>query len=155
RQSLDDLRGAIRTLQHGESKSFTDRLGQLLDVIRRTTDLDVNFVFDLVTDPLPIQQTVMLNAVKEFSTNSLKHGRSRTIDILLQEFDNAYHLTISDDGIGTDTIVFGFGLTTIRNRAESLGGTMRAESKRDDGFSLYIVLPAGIQTDDDTGRNVL
>lgn len=143
RLSLDDLRGSIRTMQQGDSGTFTDRLNALIDEIRRTTELDINLVSDLKTSPLPIQQNVLLSSVKEFTTNSLKHGKSRVIDLLLQEFDAAYHLTIRDDGIGSDNIVFGFGLTTIRNRAESLGGTMRTESSHDEGFSLYIVLPTG------------
>jgi len=148
RQSLADLRGAIRTMQQGDNGTYNDRLNALIDEIRRTTDLDITLVSDLKTNPLPIQQNVLLSAVKEFATNSLKHGKSRAIDLLLQEFDGAYHLTISDDGVGSDNVVFGFGLTTIRNRAESLGGTMRVESGRDDGFSLHIALPAGKMTEE-------
>ncbi len=143
KQGLDDLRNAVRTMQKDNRMTFKERMQRLIADMRETTDLAFNVITELHSEPLPIQQSIMLNAVKEFVTNSLKHGDSQSVDLLLQEFGEQYHLIISDDGKGTPNIIFGFGLQTIRNRAESLGGSMTAESQPDEGFSIHLTLPSG------------
>ena len=143
RQGLADLRHAIKTMQAQDESNFNSRLNQLADRIMSTTDLTISIANELQTNPLSIQQNMLLKAVEEFATNSLKHGGSRQIDLLMQEYDNQYHLLLNDDGSGTENIQFGFGLQNIQNRAESLGGTMQAESSLGEGFALHIILPAG------------
>lgn len=143
RQGLADLRHAIKTMQAQDESDFNVRLIQLVDRIMNTTDLTINIANELKSNPISIQQNMLLKAVEEFATNSLKHGNSQQIDLLLQEYDNQYHLLLNDDGSGTENIQFGFGLQNIQNRAESLGGTMQAESSLGEGFALHIVLPVG------------
>ena len=101
-------------------------------------------VFESEPDLLDIQQHVLLQAVRELATNSLKHGRSHSFDVLVQEHAGAIRLTVSDDGQGTDTIQPGFGLTHLREQIESLGGSLTLNSAPGDGFGTQLVLPTGL-----------
>jgi len=51
--------------------------------------------------------------------------------------------TVEDDGVGYDaaTTPPGAGLTNMRDRVESLGGTLSAESTRGRGTRVRAVLP--------------
>jgi len=144
RRGLHDLRGAIRTIQSGQAMPFRLALEALLEQIRRTTGLKVTAVFESEPDLLAIQQRVLLQAVRELATNSLKHGRSRSFDVLVQEHAGTIRLTVSDDGQGTDEIQPGFGLTHLRELVESLGGSLTWDSVPGEGFGVQMVLPTGL-----------
>lgn len=49
-------------------------------------------------------------------------------------------LVVADDGTGSGTP--GFGLTSLTERAEALGGTLRAGPRAGGGFELRVDLPA-------------
>lgn len=145
RQGLHDLRSSVRTIQNGASHDFEYNLHQLLNNIRQNSDLQIFQIIDIQSDLLSIQQNVLLNAIKEFTTNSLKHGHSSTIDLLLQEHRGMIQLTLSDDGTGTEHIRFGFGLQSLSDRIKSIGGTMKVESELHEGFTLTLSMPTGLQ----------
>ncbi|HEX3072568.1 MAG TPA: ATP-binding protein [Ignavibacteriales bacterium] len=92
---------------------------------------------------MPIQQSVLKQAIVECATNSIKHGKSTEADILIQQSKNMVSMTFSDNGAGSADIIFGFGLSTMRERVQSIGGTLRTESERGEGYTVTISIPAG------------
>lgn len=147
-KGLQDLRSSIRTIQTG-NQPFHPALDQLLAELERTTDLAITAVVDIKSELLPIQQYVLLQAIRELATNSLKHGHSRSFDLLLQEYRGAVHLTVSDDGNGSDNPAMGFGLTHMQDQVVSIGGTMQIDSSAGEGFTVHIAIPAGRSTEAD------
>jgi signal transduction histidine kinase len=147
KKGLGDLRSSIRTIQSGGSQPFLPALDQLLAELKQTTDLAISSVVDIKTDLLPIQQHVLLQAIRELATNSLKHGHSRSFDLLLQEYKGAVQLTVSDDGDGSDNPEMGFGLNHMQDQVVSIGGTMQIDSKAGEGFTVHIAIPAGRSTE--------
>lgn len=148
RTGLQDLRDSVRTIKDGLEMPFRGRLDQLLQSIRSSTDLTINEIISIKTKLLPIQQNVLLNAIREFATNSLKHGHSTEIDILLQEHRQKIQLTMSDNGRGTDNFIPGFGLQNIDSQVSGLGGSFQATSDPGEGFTVSILIPAGNDTGD-------
>ncbi|MDW7656951.1 MAG: sensor histidine kinase [Bacillota bacterium] len=154
KKGLQDLRSSIRTIQTGGNQPFRPALDQLLAELDRTTDLNLSAIIEIKTELLPIQQYVLLQAIRELATNSLKHGRSRSLDLLLQEYKGAVHLTVSDDGDGSDNPEMGFGLNHMQDQVFSIGGTMQIDSKAGEGFTVHIAIPAGQKTEaDQTGAD--
>ena len=147
KRGLDDIRSSIKAIQKGEEKAFTAALYELLDDIHQNTGLDISHIAELKSDLLPIQKHVLLVAVKECATNSLKHGKSTKADLLLQEYKGSIHMTFSDDGKGTDDLSFGFGLQNMAARIQSLGGTMTTQSTKGEGFTVSISMPTGTRAE--------
>ena len=145
KRALSDLRSSVRSIQIGSNNAFFPELMELLSTIRHNTGLTITCITELKTDLLPIQQYVLLRAVKECATNSIKHGQSTEADLLVQEYKDSVSLTYTDNGIGTETITFGFGLKTMTERVQSIGGTVTVESARGEGFTVGMSIPTGVK----------
>jgi signal transduction histidine kinase len=135
----------VKTISAGRAAPFLPALSRLLQEIHRTTGLRITDIVELRSTLLPIQQNVLLRAVTECATNSLKHGHATEADLLIQEYRDAVQMTFSDNGAGTDEIVFGFGLTTMSSRVESLGGSLQVTSIPGEGCTVSITVPTGVQ----------
>lgn len=102
-------------------------------------------------EPLPPGATgsvLLFRITGELLTNSLKHSGCTKIDIMLSCTEKEIRLTVADDGRGFvqpdeneegPRKGGGFGLFSIRQRLELLGGTMRIDD--DAGARFTINLP--------------
>lgn len=97
----------------------------------------------------PQIQRVLYRAMQEGLTNAVRHSGASVIHAVLAVADDRVELQISDDGKGGE-VREGFGLSSLRERAESLGGSLRIDGA--DGFSLRVELPlAGAQVHEVVG----
>jgi two-component system sensor histidine kinase UhpB len=88
--------------------------------------------------------------VQEGLTNSFKHAQARRIDVSLRAEREAAAqpesivVRVSDDGRGQDSASAsaGFGLGSMRERVELLGGTLLVESSAAGGFSFEARIPS-------------
>jgi two-component system, NarL family, sensor histidine kinase UhpB len=88
--------------------------------------------------------------IQEGLTNSSRHAQARRIDVTVErcESPDGGHgeivLTLSDDGCGMDTRArrSGFGLGSMRERVEMMGGRFAIHSSPGHGFSLEARIPA-------------
>ena len=76
--------------------------------------------------------------------NAAKHSRAATISVELRGLQDRLELTVEDDGIGFDPAVTaeGAGLANIRDRVESVGGTVTTDSVPGRGCRIRLRLPA-------------
>jgi signal transduction histidine kinase len=76
--------------------------------------------------------------------NAVHHGRARTVTVFLRDADGIW-LRVTDDGDGFDTArapsESSFGLISMREQTESLGGEFKLTSEPGRGTSVEIVLP--------------
>jgi PAS domain S-box-containing protein len=79
--------------------------------------------------------------VSEALTNTAKHSRASHVAVRGQAKDDAFSLSISDDGIGGADLGKGSGLIGLRDRVEALGGRMRIVSPIGSGTSLDVTIP--------------
>ena len=80
--------------------------------------------------PLDVQRHLLL-ALKEMLHNVLRHAKARHVIIRLTVRDGRFTLEVSDDGCGFDASMQGdgHGFTSLRHRAQTLGGDLALESK--------------------------
>jgi len=64
----------------------------------------------------------------EALTNVARHARAQEVQVTLAATDKALEVTVSDDGCGVGTARAGVGLTSMRRRAETLGGRLGLSS---------------------------
>src|ERR1700674_2261750 len=77
--------------------------------------------------------------------NAGRHARATRVRIGLSEEDAQIRLEVSDNGVGFDsqgTYPGHFGLNTMRERANELGGSLEIESRPQAGTSVRAVIPA-------------
>jgi signal transduction histidine kinase len=81
--------------------------------------------------------------VRETLANTARHARARWVKVQLEYNEHALDLTISDDGIGMETLQVskGYGLRNIRERARLLDGTLRIESAPNEGVTFHLTVP--------------
>lgn len=81
--------------------------------------------------------------VRESVTNAVRHGRADRIELHLRQ-QGRLQLTVQDNGAGFDGTVLsplgGFGLLSMRERVEGLGGTFTIESEPGRGTRVEVML---------------
>jgi signal transduction histidine kinase len=97
----------------------------------------------------PVVEVQLLGIVQEAMTNVRKHAGAKRVVVSIAEEAGAVRVSIQDDGVGFDPAGGDdggrstFGLDTMRERAESVGGRIRLTSSPGQGTAVDIELPAG------------
>ncbi|WP_372997504.1 sensor histidine kinase [Lutispora sp.] len=143
RRGLEDIRSMARIARIGGEKGLEHEISNIIEEIRKISDITVNSIVELKTDLLSVQRGILVLAIKECATNALKHGCCSEIDILLQEYKGDVHLTFSDNGEGAEQVVPGSGLSIMKERVQSVGGTLVVDSQKGEGFTVSISVPIG------------
>jgi signal transduction histidine kinase len=88
-------------------------------------------------------ETALYRITQEALTNARKHGGARRALIDIHATDLCVDVTVCDDGRGFDprAKTNGFGLHSMRERAELLGGTLRISSAPNRGTQIGASLP--------------
>jgi len=98
-----------------------------------------------VDSPSEAMKAFLYNAAHEMLFNVIKHAGVCKATLRLRRMRKQLWLTISDQGQGFDPKTLaktsGFGLLTIRERVELLGGRMRIKSTRGRGSTFLIAVP--------------
>jgi signal transduction histidine kinase len=90
----------------------------------------------------PREREAVVRIASEAVTNAARHSGAETLRLYLERLDAGMRLGIVDDGDGfdEDEPPSGFGLVTMRDRAEALGGKLRIDSRRGAGTKVELEL---------------
>lgn len=92
----------------------------------------------------------VLRIVQEALANVRKHSQAQHADVRVEQVDSRVRITVEDDGVGFSPTELGraefprFGLSTMRERAESVGGWFQLDSTPGTGTRVMIEVPAQI-----------
>lgn len=105
-------------------------------------------VVEVVTDPDPLEElpaAVEVAAYRiacEAITNVVRHAGASTCTTRLAQADAALTITVCDDGVGVRSVTEpGIGMTSMRERAEELGGTLDVARTDTAGTRVTATLP--------------
>ncbi len=86
----------------------------------------------------------LLRILQEALANAARHSNASRASIRLKSDGSEISLTVSDDGKGfsRDEVTSGIGLQSMRERAETLGGSMQVTSAPGQGTSISVLIPA-------------
>ena len=112
--------------------------------------LDVTCVVRDVPDKLPEPTSLNLfRTAQESLQNIVKHSRARHASVELIGEQALIRLRVSDDGVGfelnQENSTRGLGITSMKERLNSLGGTLSVSSGRTTGTHIEGAVPIAIQ----------
>ena len=143
KNGLEEIRKALRELKPKEFKEYETLLAieGLIKDFSKLTGIDVKLGFSKNKWQLDEETSLVLyRVVQEFLSNSARHGKATKISIFMHFSISDLIVTMQDNGIGTNEIIPGLGLTSISERVGELGGNLSYESKEGKGFLLRVVL---------------
>jgi two-component system sensor histidine kinase DegS len=156
RQIYTDTREAIFHLRNTVS-SGADLLPLLNEYLAEYSahyGLEAHLVVSDGLDAVfPTEVALQLSRIiQEGLTNIRKHARAQHAWVRFERQAGSIRIEIEDDGCGFDRTALGpdggehFGLQIMRERAESVGGTVELRSQSGSGTRVIIRLPAQIQS---------
>jgi signal transduction histidine kinase len=144
RRALEESRGAISTLNRPLEEPLYLALATTAEEVAGRTGarLELNLQEDVVVPPA--WEYALPRILREAVANAVHHGRARTVTVELRDADGIW-MRVTDDGVGFDPSReppdSSFGLISMREQAESLGGEFKLTSEPGRGTSVEVVLP--------------
>ena len=140
------LQGVKAGMPGGEG--LLETLGQYLKRYSRDcvirTELFVSSVFKTERIEAAVEAQLQL-IVQEALTNARRHGQASTAWVMLGLRDDQVCVTIEDDGVGFDYQAMvepeGFGLRSMRGRADVVGGTLEIDAIPGHGTRVTVRVP--------------
>lgn len=151
KNALADVRQSVKMLVEETTKSFYEKVDDLLNNIKQSMALDIEFVCEVSSTLLSVHQHILLRAIMECSTNTVKHSDATSASLLLSQSNRLLYFSYSDNGSKVAQFDLGFGLQTMKDSIEGVGGTFQASSN-DDGFMVNITIPLGSKLKDENNE---
>lgn len=145
REALTELRSVIFELRPAEltEDGLVASLRKHVEVLDRVYDVRLAFTAELDVTLPEDREAVVFRIAQEALYNALRHARARSISVRLARTGQDAVLEIADDGSGFDTEGGrdGLGLTSMRDRAISVGGSLTIDSGQGDGTVVRLEVP--------------
>jgi DNA-binding NarL/FixJ family response regulator/signal transduction histidine kinase len=127
RTAVYDLRFEVES-----DKPFLQLVRSLVELNRRMAPdrhIRLEVTEDLPTHPLGRKDPELLHILQEALTNTRRHSGAENVSVSLGVEGGRIRAEVEDDGRGFDAgTVSGVGLKSMRERARTLGGTLKVDS---------------------------
>ncbi len=152
REALSDLRRA--TLQ---GETFISSLREYVTEFGRRNNLEAVVLMDNGDEPVCLPALVEVHlqrVVQEALTNVRRHAAASRVEVRVDSSPTGWELKVTDDGVGFDVDrpvaagQGGYGLLTMRERIESVGGSFTVDSKPGAGTQIAITVPCSSRDQD-------
>ena len=95
----------------------------------------------------PVVEVQLIRIIQEALANVRKHAGARSVLVSIERDREFARASIRDDGIGFDPPAIAgegrdrFGIATMRERAETVGGKLTLSSRQGEGTTVEVQLP--------------
>jgi signal transduction histidine kinase len=147
-QALADARSAVMALRASprSRSSLQSVLETYVDDYGDRFGLPTAFESGSPLPPLPPRtEAELLRIVQEALNNVRKHADATLVRVQAEHRGRFVRLAVTDNGRGFEPDAVGeggFGLTSMRERAELVGGRLEIRSGRSDGTEVVVEVPA-------------
>ncbi|MBF4460209.1 sensor histidine kinase [Pseudoclavibacter sp. VKM Ac-2867] len=150
RDALAEARGLIaenapvRSTDPAEA-TFADALRRLVDRFRRETGVLAEARIDLEAGVLEREsEVVLLRCAQEALSNARRHAHATNVQLSVELGAANVVLNVADDGQGFEPEAepTGFGLDSLRDRANAIGGGVDISSAPGRGTIVTVTIPA-------------
>ncbi|OKL37704.1 sensor histidine kinase [Domibacillus mangrovi] len=126
-----------------KGKSLQEGMEELLVELTEKVPMEVDWKVEI----FPIEKGIedqLFRILQESVSNTLRHAKATSLQVMLIERDNTVILRVIDDGKGFDVenVRSGsYGLQNMRERAYEVGGTCKLISIPNEGTRLEVKIP--------------
>ncbi len=153
REGLDEIRRIVWDMQpeQFEKASLIEAIEEL--AARWSAENNIQVKMKVTGNPRSLAsatETALLRISQEAMQNINKHAQAKNVNITFSFMEDIFVMDIADDGLGFDPSKSknGFGMKTMRDRAEELNGTLTIESERGNGTAIAVSIPISEENDD-------
>ena len=142
-RALDESRRAIAALTRPVDEPLEVALVQAAEEVAGRVGVQLRIDVGRGAEVSPDEREALIRIVREAITNAGRHGGAENVSVELSN-GNGTLLRVADDGSGFDTRhtrVGGFGLVSMRERTEALGGRFKLSSNAGEGTRIEVRLP--------------
>ena len=153
-EAYRDVREAILGLREASrvDRGFIDSLEAYLEKYSHQSGIPATLETSIDGElPLPPRSELqIIRVIQEALTNVRKHGDARSVVVRIGDGAEGTTIVIADDGRGFDVAETllgrdGFGLHTMRERMELVGGTLTIDSAPGCGTRIIAMMPRHVQ----------
>lgn len=141
-RAQEESRRVIGALAATESEPLEKALADAAReaAVRYGAAVDMDLADGIILSPR--QREAVLRIASEAVANAARHSGAETLKVYLERLDAGMRLGVIDNGEGFDDEQpkKGFGLVTMKERAESLGGKLHIDSRRGGGTKVELEL---------------
>src|ERR1700704_895760 len=151
---LDQIEGELRRLSHELRPTILDDLGLLsalkflAEGVAARTGLLITVEGESELSLPPLLSTTLYRIVQEAFTNVSRHAKATQVNVTIQHELQTLRCSIKDNGVGFVVSSLsarigdrGLGMIGIRERLNSLGGSLSLVSTLGQGTELVITIP--------------
>lgn len=136
-RALAESRRAVTALATDTSETLADALRAAVDEVGDRYDVPVRTSLDDAVSVTSRHREELVRVAREAVTNAARHSGATVIHVTLEPG----RITVRDDGCGFDASARRpdrFGLTSMRERAEALGGALRVVAAQGKGTCVEV-----------------
>ena len=147
---MEEMRSLIFELRPAEleSEGLAAALRKHVEVLRRLHRQEIELRVDGDRRLPPTVENGLFRIAQEALGNALRHSGAGHVVVSLAARDSLVSIRVEDDGCGVDPEEAAIrsrrlGLTSMRERAEALGGTLSIESEPGEGTTIAVEVSGG------------
>jgi len=145
-RALQESRQAVEALSGTGAERLGEALREAAEEVAARAGTAVEVEGRAVPDVPPGVRDALVRVVREATGNAVRHGQATMVSVRLHAGNGVLRLTVADDGKGFDpdlVVGYGFGLRSMRERVENLGGSFAVQSEPGSGTVVEVTLRPG------------
>lgn len=142
KSALDQMRESVHLLAGREGvRSLKDEIEEVVAQSIDAADIKIRCdLADITADPG--RARFLCNSLKECISNGLRHGGASAFYVELKKVHGEISLLVSDNGSGLGAdFKEGYGIKSMREKAEGFGGVMRISGEEGEGCEVSVFIP--------------
>jgi signal transduction histidine kinase len=146
-QALKEMRLLVYELRTAalETEGLVGAVQQRLDAVEKRAGVEARLVVEAMVDLPAVVEEGLYRIAQEALNNALKHAAATSVTVRINADNEQAVLEISDNGRGfapNEVNTGGMGLSTMRERAERLGGQFTITATPGKGTRVSVTIPA-------------
>src|SRR5690625_3579765 len=147
-QAQNEMRALLLHLRpiYLSGETLKEGLIRLIDDLKKKCTLRFDVEIDEEIKLSQSKEEHIFRLIQEALSNILRHANAANVHLLMKNRENELFVHINDDGIGFDLETklnkrTSYGLKTMRERCEEIGGTFKIRSKKGEGTYIDVRIP--------------
>lgn len=139
KDTLNSAMNSIRESVHDLHDDSIDLKTSVEQMLADYSQYRIRFDYDMSRTVARNVKYCFLAIIKEALSNLTKHSNATALTIVMREHPGLYQLFIEDNGTHIILRDSGIGLSNMRERVDSLGGTLTIHTEQ--GFRIFVSIP--------------